>query len=148
MSQPFAVNAGPRLVWPLVATGTTCGIAWAAGLRGWMIQMACPAGSTFTWYGTFGLVIAPGAVVGASFGSAEYRRRTSGTRSRWLTLAPLAFLVALTLPWIFRALITSGIGGGAIGVTVFGLSGGYALSWRVGRGLGAAVVCWRCSVWR
>ena len=112
----------------LVATGTACGIAWAAALRGWMIQMAGPGQSQFTWYGTFGLQIAPGAVVGAAFGYAEYRRRTGGGRSRWLTLAPLAFLVALTMPWIFRALITSGLGGGAIGVVSFGLAGGYALS--------------------
>jgi hypothetical protein len=105
-----------------------CGIAWAAALRGWMVQMAGPAQSEFTWYGTFGLLITPGAVVGAAFGYGEYRRRTGGARSRWLTLAPLAFLVALTMPWIFVALITSGMGGGSIGVVTFGLAGGYALS--------------------
>src|SRR5919202_360445 len=59
----------------LIATGTACGIAWAAALRGWMIQMAGPGQSQFSWYGTFGLLIAPGAVVGAAFGYAEYRRR-------------------------------------------------------------------------
>lgn len=130
MPHPFTVVAGHRPVWTLVATGTACGIAWAAGLRGWMVQMAGPTASTFTWYGTFGLLIAPGAVVGAAFGYAEYRRRTNGPPSRWLTLAPLVFLIALTVPWIFRALITSGMGGGAIGVTAFGLAGGYALSGR------------------
>lgn len=124
------MNALPRPSWPLVATGTACGIAWAAGLRGWMVQMAGPAESHFTWVGTFGLQLAPGAVVGAAFGYAEYRRRTGGARSRWLVLAPLAFLVALAMPWIFIALITSGIGSGAIGVTAFGLAGGYALSGR------------------
>ncbi|HEX2809228.1 MAG TPA: hypothetical protein VHN80_23940 [Kineosporiaceae bacterium] len=114
----------------LVATGAACGTAWAAGLRGWMIQMAGGQSTTFTWYGTFGLLIGPGAVVGAAFGYAEYRRRTGGVPSRWLTLTPLAFLSALTVPWIFRALITSGQGGGAIGVTLFGLAGGHALSGR------------------
>jgi hypothetical protein len=117
-----------RPAWPLAATGTACGLAWAGALRGWMIQLAGPDHSHVTWAGTFGLQLAPGAVVGTALGYAEYRRRTGGVRSRWLTLAPLAFLVALLMPWIFIALITSGLGGGAIGVTLFGLAGGYALS--------------------
>lgn len=120
----------PGAAWPTTATGLACGIAWSAALRGWMAQLAGRADSSFTWYGTFGLQLAPGAVVGAAFGYAEYRRRTGGAPSRWLTLAPLVFLSALTVPWIFRALITNGLGGGAIGVTVFGLAGGYALSGR------------------
>jgi hypothetical protein len=33
-------------------------------------------------------------------------------------------------PTIFKALITNGIGAGAIGVVLFGLAGGYALSGR------------------
>lgn len=130
MSRLPDVLGRPHPAWPLVATGTACGFAWSAALRGWMAQFAGSAESTFTWYGTFGLQVAPGAVVGAAFGYAEYRRRTGGAPSTWLTLAPLVFLTALTVPWIFRALITSGIGGGAIGVTGFGLAGGYALSGR------------------
>lgn len=130
MEQSTALPYRPGPAWPLVTTGIACGTAWAASLRGWMIQIAGPGGSTFTWYGPFGLVIAPGAVVGAAFGYAEYRRRTAGPRSRWLTFAPLVFLVALTVPWIFVSLITNGLGGGAIGVTAAGLAGGYALSGR------------------
>jgi len=114
---------------PLVVTGALVGLTWAAALRGWMIQMAGDQ-SAFHWYGTFALVLAPGLVAGALIGLAEHRRRTGGSRSRWLTLAPSLFVVALADPAIFKALITSGIGGGAIGVTLFGLAGGYALSGR------------------
>ena len=71
--------------------------------------------STVHWYGTFALVLAPGLGVGALFGLAEHRRRTGAPRSRWLALAPCLFLAALADPAIFKALITKGLGGGAIG---------------------------------
>lgn len=118
-----------RRAGPLVVTGAVVGLTWAAALRGWMVQMA-GEGSAFHWYGTFALVLAPGLGVGAMIGLAEHRRRTSGLRSRWLTLSPCLFLAALADPAIFNALITEGIGGGAIGVTLFGLAGGFALSGR------------------
>ncbi len=35
----------------LVLLGGLCGLAWAAGLRGWIIQLA-GAESTFSWLGT------------------------------------------------------------------------------------------------
>src|SRR5690242_21443400 len=94
-----------------------------------MVQMAGNE-SEFHWYGTFALVLLPGLVVGALIGLAEHRRRTGGSRSRWLTLSPCLFLTALTDPMIFRALITNGTGGGAIGLVLFGLAGGYGLSGR------------------
>jgi hypothetical protein len=71
----------------LVATGAICGLTWAAALRGWMIQMAAD-GSSFHWYGTFGLVLVPGLLTGALIGPAEHRRRIGGARSRWLIAAP------------------------------------------------------------
>lgn len=113
----------------LVATGAVCGVAWAAALRGWMIQMAGYE-SVFHWYRTFALVLVPGLVVGALIGWAEHRRRIGGSRTRWLILSPCLFLVALTDPAIFKTLLTDGTGGGAIGVVLFGLAGGYALSGR------------------
>jgi hypothetical protein len=113
----------------LIATGAVCGIAWAASLRGWMIQMADDE-SAFHWYSTLALVLAPGAIIGALIGLAEYRRRTGGARSRWLILAPCLFLVALTDPTIITALFNDGTGGGALGVVLVGLAGGYALSGR------------------
>jgi hypothetical protein len=113
----------------LVAGGAVVGLTWAAALRGWMSQMAGDQ-SGFHWYGTFALVLVPGLLVGALIGVAEHRRRTGGPRSRWLVLAPCLFLAALTDPTIFQQLVTQGIGGGAIGVVLFGLAGGYAMSGR------------------
>jgi hypothetical protein len=82
------------------------------------------------WYGTFALILAPGLFVGALIALAGHRRRTGGSPSPWLTLSPCLFLAALADPTIFKALITNAIGGGAIGVVLFGLAGGYALSGR------------------
>lgn len=113
----------------LVATGAVVGLAWAAALRGWMVHMA-GSESAFHWYGTFALILTPGLLAGALIGLAEHRRRTGAPWSRWLTLSPCLFLAALADPAIFRALITNGFGGGAIGLTVFGLAGGYSLSER------------------
>ena len=113
---------------PLVIAGAIVGLTWAAALRGWMIHLAGDE-SGFHWFGTFALVLVPGLFVGALIGLAEHRRRTGGPRSRWLVLAPCLFLAALADP-IFKQLITQGIGGGAIGVVLFGLAGGYALSGR------------------
>lgn len=114
---------------PFVLVGAVIGLTWAAALRGWMAQMAS-TGSDFHWYGTFALVLAPGLLVGALIGLAEHRRRTGGARSRWLILSPLLFVAALADPAIFRLLITTGQGGGAIGVALLGLAGGFALSGR------------------
>ena len=114
---------------PLVVAGAVIGLTWAAGLRGWMIHIAGDE-SGFHWMGTFALVLAPGLLTGALIGLAEHRRRTGGSRRLWLTLSPCLFLAALADPTIFKLLITQGIGGGAIGVVLFGLAGGYALSGR------------------
>jgi hypothetical protein len=121
--------AAGRRAWPLVAAGAVVGLTWAAALRGWMIHMAGGA-SAFHWYGTFALVLAPGLLIGGLLGLAEHRRRTGGSRSLWLTLSPSLFLAALADPAMFKALITQGLGGGAIGVVMFGLAGGHALAGR------------------
>ncbi len=114
----------------LVLTGAVAGLAWAAGLRGWMVQMAAGEGSRFHWYGTFLLILLPGVLVGAALGLAEHRRRRGLPRSRVLVLAPLLFSVALLDPTIFRQFVTEGIGGGSLGVALTGLAGGFALSGR------------------
>ena len=130
----------------LVVAGAVAGLAWAAGLRGWMIQMAAGEGSVFQWYATFLLVLLPGTLVGAAFGLAEHRRRVGLPRSRWLVLSPLLFGSALFDPTIFRQFVEEGIGGGALGVALAGLAGGYALSgrgrvwWRRTCGLFATLV--------
>ncbi|MBF4768507.1 hypothetical protein ISU10_12100 [Nocardioides agariphilus] len=114
----------------LVLVGAVGGLAWAAGLRGWMIQMAASEGSTFHWYGTFALVLLPGTVVGGLFGLADHRRRAGMPRSGWLAASPLLFGSALLDPTILRQLVEEGIGGGALGVATAGIAGGYALSGR------------------
>ncbi len=125
--------------WPLLALGAVSGLAWAAGLRGWMIEVA-GADSSFSWLGTFALVLLPGLAVGLLLGWAEQLRRNGGAR-RWRLLAwsPLLLATALADPAIFAALIQTGMGGGALGVVTIGLTGGYALSPR-GRGW-LRVVC-------
>lgn len=115
--------------WPLVLAGGVAGLTWAAALRGWMIHVAGGT-SAFHWSGTFALILTPGLLVGGLIGLAEHRRRTGGSQTRWLTLSPCLFLAALADPTIFKLLITQGIGGGAIGVVMFGLAGGHALSGR------------------
>lgn len=121
----------------LLAIGGVCGLAWAAGLRGLMAELAAPE-STVSWYGTFVQILLPGVVVGALFGWAEHIRRTGGRCGwRWLAVAPLAFtVVVLVSPETFIALLngeplfSGGIGGGAIALPLFGMAGGYALSRR------------------
>ena len=116
---------------PFVAIGVTCGIAWAAGFRSYMVELAGPA-STFSWWGTFGSLLLPGAVAGGLLGWAEALRRAGGRRGwRWLALAPLAFAIApLFMPGAITALLTQGLGGGAIAVALMGIGGGYAISRR------------------
>jgi hypothetical protein len=116
---------------PLVAIGIICGIAWAAGFRSYMVELVGPA-STFSWWGTFGAILLPGAIAGGLLGWAEALRRAGGRRGwRWLALAPLALAIApLIMPGAVAALLTEGLGGGAIAVSLMGIGGGYALSRR------------------
>lgn len=127
-------------LWMSVLVGAVLGLAWAAAFRGFMAEIAGGA-SRFEWYGTFVGILAPGVIVGALLGLAEYFRRTGGRRGwRWLALAPLAFAVLpLTMEGAFEALFTQGIGGGAIAVPLIGIAGGFAVS---GRGwIWARVLC-------
>lgn len=114
-----------------VAIGATCGIAWAAGFRGYMVELAGPA-SSVGWWGTFGALLLPGAIAGGLLGWAEELRRTGGRRGwRWLALAPLTFAIApMLMPGAITILLTQGLGGGAIAVPLMAIGGGYALSPR------------------
>lgn len=114
-----------------VAIGATCGIAWAAGFRGYMVELAGPA-SSVGWWGTFGALLLPGAIAGGLLGWAEALRRTGGRRGwRWLALAPLTFAIApMLMPGAITILLTQGLGGGAIAVPLMAIGGGYALSRR------------------
>lgn len=73
-----------------IAIGALCGLAWAAALRSLMVALGSD-GSTVDWLGTFGGVLAPGAVTGALLGWAEFARRSGRPRHvRLLAPAPLA----------------------------------------------------------
>lgn len=117
--------------WTWVTGGAVCGLAWSAALRGYMVELV-GAGSTFTWSGTFGALLLPGAVTGGLLGWAEHLRR-SGPPRRWrlLALAPLTLAAApMLMPGAVTTLVTTGMGGGAIAVGLMGIVGGYALSGR------------------
>ena len=118
-----------------IAVGAVCGLAWSASLRGWMIQIAGDE-SSFNWLGTFGLILLPGAVLGALLGWAadlQLNGNLSHSRQRWLMASPLVLAAALFDPRIFHLLITNGQGGGALAVVVIGVTGAYALSGRGSR---------------
>lgn len=111
--------------------GGVCGLAWGTGLRGFMAQVAGPQ-SHVEWSGTFVWVLVPAVAVGALLGWAEHVRTTGGRRRwRWLALAPLLFAAILfSRPLDILGIFEDGLGGGAIGVPLFGMAGGYALSGR------------------
>lgn len=115
----------------LLAVGGVCGLAWAAGLRGFMAEVAGFA-SDVEWVGTFAWILLPGVLVGVLLGWAEHLRRTGGRRGwRWLAAAPLLLAtVVFSAPGDMAAMLADGIGGGAIGVPLLGMVGGFALSGR------------------
>jgi hypothetical protein len=107
----------------LVLLGGLCGLAWAAGLRGFMAQIV--QDSSVSWSGTFGYVLL--------LGWAEHVRRTGGRRHwRWLALSPLLFAAVLFSegPLGVLGIFEDGLGGGAIGVPLYAMAGGYAISGR------------------
>jgi len=116
---------------PSALLGAIGGIAWAASLRGWMVELVGSA-SSFAWIPTFAQILLPGAFVGLLLGVADYFRRTGGRRGwRWLAIAPIAFSIApLLTPGAVETLVTTGLGGGAVAVTLIGLLGGLAVSGR------------------
>ncbi|GAA2890007.1 hypothetical protein GCM10010472_55620 [Pseudonocardia halophobica] len=110
--------------------GAVSGLAWAAALRAFMVEVAGPA-STFGWIGTFEGILLPGAVAGGLLGWAEHLRRT-GRHHPWLAAAPLVFV--LFSPWVVVSMfVDGGLGGGALAVPLFGMAGGYALAGRGSR---------------
>lgn len=96
----------------LVLAGVVCGLAWGAGMRAFMAAIAGPE-SQVSWFGTFGFVLLPSALVGGLLGWAEHLRRTGDARRlRRLAFAPLLFTVDPA----------------SLMVTLPALAGGYALS--------------------
>jgi hypothetical protein len=116
----------------LVLLGGLCGLAWAAGMRGFMAQIVQEE-STVSWSGTFGYILLPGLLIGLLLGWAEHLRRSGGRhRWRWLALSPLLFTAILFSdgPLGVLGLFEDGLGGGAIGVPLYSMAGGYAISGR------------------
>ena len=116
----------------LVLVGGLGGLAWEAGLRGFMAQIEREA-SSVSWSGTFGYILLPGLCIGLLLGLAEHLRRRGGPRGwRWLALSPLLFAAVLfsegLLGWL--GIFEDGVGGAAIGVPLYAMAGGYAISGR------------------
>jgi hypothetical protein len=114
-----------------ILVGAVSGLAWAAAFRAYMAEIAGGA-SRFDWYGTFIGILSAGVITGALLGLAEYFRRTGGRPHwRWLALAPLTFaILPLTTPDAVVALFTQGLGGGAVGIALIAIAGGFAVSGR------------------
>ena len=117
-----------------VVVGGTCGLAWAASLRGWMAELAngSPGSGSEVTMLTLFLVLVPGTVVGALHGYAARRHATQRPVQRWLVLTPLVLASALLDPAIFGALLRDGTGGGSLIVVLTASAVGAALS-RTGR---------------
>ena len=136
---------------PLILLGGLCGLAWAAGLRGFMAQITDD--SSVTWSGTVGYILLPGLVIGLLLGWAEQLRRTGGRRHwRWLALSPLLFAAILFSegPLGVLGIFENGLGGGAIGVPLIAMVGGYAISGRGphwGRLAGGLVALSAVPIW-
>ena len=128
---PTRVTGGRSRGASLVFLGGLCGLAWAAGLRGFMAQIV--EDSSVSWSGTFGYILLPGLLIGLLLGWAEHLRRTGGQRHwRWLALSPLLFSAILFSegPLGVLGIFEDGLGGGAIGVPLYAMAGGYAISGR------------------
>ena len=115
--------------------GALLGLAWGLSLRAWMAVLQVGSFGylpDFTWWGTFGSVAAPAVATGAVLGWAEGVRRAGGRRGwRWAAAAPLLMVVPVALtPGFLETFLDTGLGGGAIGVALIGLTGGYSLSGR------------------
>jgi hypothetical protein len=100
----------------LVLVGVVCGLAWGAGMRGFMAAAAgTDSPSVVSWLGTFGIILPISGVVGGVLGWAEDLRRTGGRKRRIHTLAPLLFTVdpaslAVTLPALAGGYVLAGKG--------------------------------------
>jgi hypothetical protein len=128
---PYQLVRPPRGAASWVALGVLCGLAWACALRSFMAEVAGPD-SGVEWGLTFGYILLPGAVIGALLGWAEFLRRTgAGSARHRLAHAPLLF-AAVLVPGLFHpgSFLEGGIGGGAIGVPVIAMLGGFAISSR------------------
>src|SRR3954447_2428965 len=148
---PYRPVRAPRGAASWVALGALGGLAWACALRSFMAAVA-GVESGVEWGLTFGYILLPGAVIGALLGRAEFlRRHRDGPGRRRLAYTPLLF-AAVLVPGLLHpeSFLEGGIGGGAIGVPVIAMLGGFAISGRgsvwgralAGLGFTAGFVVW------
>jgi len=148
---PYPPVRPPRGATSWVALGVLGGLAWACALRSFMAAVA-GVESGVDWGLTFGYILLPGAVIGGLLGWAEFlRRHRDGPGRRRLAYAPLLF-AAVLVPGLLHpdSFLDGGIGGGAIGVPVIAMLGGFAISGRgpawgralAGLGFTAGFVVW------
>jgi len=132
ISQARKTTPDTRARVSILLLGALVGLAWASGLRGVMAEVAGDD-SGVDGVMTFGYILLPGVVTGLLLGWAEHLRASGGRRGwRWLALAPLTFTSVLFSegPLGFLGIFEDGLGGGAIGVPLYGIVGGYAFSGR------------------
>jgi len=128
---PYRPVRPPRGAASWIALGALGGLAWACALRSFMAAVAGDD-SGVDWGLTFGYILLPGAVIGALLGWAEFlRRHRDGPGRHRLAYAPLLF-AAVLVPGLLHpgSFLEDGIGGGAIGVPVIAMLGGFAISGR------------------
>ncbi|MEV8214148.1 hypothetical protein [Leifsonia sp. NPDC077715] len=120
----------PRAWWARAVIGAVCGLAWACALRAYMEQLA-GFSSRFEWMGTFFSVLLPGVLIGAVLGAASALGPDHRALLRWAAASPFLFAVfVFVLPGTLLTFLTTGLGGGALGVPLAALAGGYALGGR------------------
>lgn len=116
-----------------VVVGALLGLAWGCSLRAWMALLALQLGDNpkITWQGTVAGVLLPAMLVGTLDGGAVYAAKASDRkRWRWAILSPALLVLGplLTQENFISTLLRTGLGGGAIGVALIGMLGGYAFS--------------------
>jgi hypothetical protein len=116
-----------------VAIGAFLGLSWGTSLRTWMVLLALKSGDSphFTWEGTYGAILLPTTLLGAMLGGATCVAESSGKKWwRWATLLPLLLVLGpvIVAKDFITNLVTTGLGGCAIGVALIGMLGGYAFS--------------------
>ena len=62
--------------------GGLCGLAWAAGLRGWMAELAAGGSESKVTWMTLVLLLLPGTIIGALLGWSAYLRSKGVRGSR------------------------------------------------------------------
>ncbi|WP_281882583.1 hypothetical protein [Agromyces rhizosphaerae] len=113
------------------AVGGVCGLAWAASFRAYMAEIS-GAISAVHWVGTFLALLLPGAIIGVALGASAVADPVRHRRAlHWAASAPLLFAAfPLALPGALVDFLTQGLGGGALGVALAAIAGGYAIGGR------------------